>query len=42
MKAGCVKMWSAADVQEIDHRRSLFKEVEGQLNQLEVLLSTLP
>jgi hypothetical protein len=42
MKAGCAKMWSAADVQEIDHRRSLLKEVEGHLNQLEVLLSTLP
>jgi hypothetical protein len=42
MRAGCTKMWSAADVQEDDHRRSLLKEVDGHLTQLEVLLSTLP
>jgi hypothetical protein len=40
--AGCAKMWSAADVVEGDHRRSLLKEVEGHLTQLEVSLSTLP
>jgi len=42
MKAGCGKMWSAADVEGDDHRRSLLKEVDGHLTQLEVLLSTLP
>jgi hypothetical protein len=42
IKAGCAKMWSAADVQEVDRRRSPIKAVEGHLDQLEVLLSTLP
>ena len=41
-KAGCTKMWSASDVQEVEDRRAMIKEFEDHLDQLEILLSTIP